>query len=338
MYVKLRKRVLVLCLSLGTVWAWGSPAEAQFYRSLLRGLSRASAPAAPSGQRFGQFRISPVPGTDGWRLDMNRSFGPDAFGRPNRIDLGLYSLTLNNGQIVTQAEFSRGILPQVSFFSNTPEAIDYSVSLNTGFQDFEINNAQLAWTTQWNVNALGFYDYQLSVSHRGEYELDGFTLVDTGTLDFDIGPINLSGNVIADALALVTQPFFDSTGATNPFAAFSGRATKRIEVARTVDEILSRVEAGDVLTEADMDELIEATVIAAALDQTLPDFSFLSRESFASTLDAINGSIPGNDVVSVGNTGTVSSGLPQMMMIPEPATSMLMMMTAGMLILWRRRS
>lgn len=338
MYAKLRKRILVLCMSLGTVWAWGSPAEAQFYRSLVRGLARASAPTAPSAERFGQFRISPVPLSDGWRLDWNRSFGPDAFGRPNRIDVGLYQVTLNNGQTVVQAEYSRGILPQVSFFSNTPEAIDYSVRFNTGFQDFEINNAELAWTTQWNVNRLGFYDYQLSASHRGEFEWDGFELVDTGTLDFDIGPINLSGNVIADALALVTQPFFDSTGATNPFAAFSGRATKRIEVARTVDGILSRVEAGDVLTEADMDELIEATVIAAALDQTLPDFSFLSRESFASTLDAINGSILGNDVASVGNGGTDSSGLQRMMMIPEPATSMLMMMTVGMLIVCRRRS
>ena len=39
-----------------------------------------------------------------------------------------------------------------------------------------------------------------------------------------MGPINISGNLYADGLAILTDPIFDRAGRPNPFASFSGRS------------------------------------------------------------------------------------------------------------------
>jgi len=328
-------RVLALVLSVAMFGISASNAEAQFYRVLLQGLARSAVPTSPSATRNGQFRISQEPYMNGWRFDWNRSFGPDALGRPNAIDLGLFDITLNAGQVRMNGQYSNRIIPQITFEAFTPLAIDYSVKLNTGFQDFEINNAQFAYSSEWTLNSLGFYDYQLSASHRGEYETDGFLLVDEGTLNFDIGPINMSGNIFADALTFATQPFFEAIGENNPFAIFSGRATKEIQVTRTINDLTDRATAGEVLTEEELDELIEATLIAAILGDTIPDFSFLAMEEFMPTLDSVNAEILGDDLILTDTPGLVAQ---ELILIPEPATSMLMLVTAVLLVTVRRRT
>ena len=328
-------RVLALVLSAAILGISASRAEAQFYSVLLRGLARSAVPTSPSATRFGQFRISQEPFMNGWRFDWNRSFGPDALGRPNAVDLGLFDITLNAGQVRMNGQYSNRIIPQITFGAFTPLAIDYSVSLNTGFQDFEINNAQLAYSSEWTLNSLGFYDYQLSASHRGEFETDGFLLVDQGTLNFDVGPINMSGNIFADVLTFATQPFFEGIGENNPFAAFSGRATKEIQVSRTIADLTDRAKAGEILTEEELDELIEATLIAAILGDTVPDFSFLATEEFVPTLDSVNAEILGDELLVSDMPGLVGQNLT---LIPEPATSLLMLVTAVLLVTVRRRS
>jgi hypothetical protein len=332
--MRVRCFVGVVVTGLLVVGIFASDARAQFYNSLFRGLSRLSAPAAPSALRFGQFRISQEPFSDGWRFDFSRSFGPDSFGRPNRIDLGPFDYTFNSGQVSWSGQFSKRVIPSVEFNAATNAPIDYSMSLNTGFQDVNIDNAQLAYNMGWNINALGFYDYVLNVSHRGEFDIDGMLLVDHGTLDFDIGPINMSGNIVGDMLAAVTAPLFAAGGTDNPFAVFSGRATKRIEVQKTIDTLTGRAKAGEMLSAEEVDELLQATVIAAALDGNAPDFSYLGDEEFAAILEAV-----GAELVSADEEDSPGAGLPGDggLLAPEPATALLLILGAGVLLAIRRR-
>ena len=328
------------CRALAIV-VWGLPvvallasnAEAQFYQGLAQGLSRLSAPAAPSGQRFGQFRISPDPFSDGWRFDFTRSFGPDGLGRPNRIDLGPLDYTFNSGGVRMQGQYSQRGIPSVDFTAFTPTPINYSVAFNTGLQDVEINNAQLGYNTAWNINRLGFYDYSLDVSHRGEYEVDGMLLTDHGSLDFDIGPVDMSGNILGDALAAFTAPLSAAAGLDNPFVKFSGRATKRLEVEQTRDELTGRALAGEVLSQEDMDELMAATLVAAALDGAMPDFSFLGEEGFAPTLEALDAEAAAGEV----DGSFTPAGADKQLLTPDPATITLLVLASAVLLATRRR-
>jgi hypothetical protein len=311
----------------GTPRAWG---QDTFYRGLFRGLSRLSAPTAPSGQRLGQFRISREPFPDGWRFAFNRSFGPDAYGYPDRIDVGLADLTFNSGTVRWQGQISQRGIPSVKFTAATPTPINYTLNVNNGIQDLSIEGAQLAYTTNMNVNALGFYDYVLSVSSRGEYDIDGMLIVDSGSLDFDVGPVNMSGNLLGDALAVLTAPLFVDT--ENPFAKFSGRSTKMIEVEQTRSALTGRATSGEILTDEEMDDLVEATLVAAALAGTAPDFSYLADEAFAPTLEAL-------DVTFVEDTSGTGNGAAadRNLLVPAPATATLFIVASAILLVIRRR-
>jgi len=72
----------------------------------------------------------------------------------------------------------------------------------------------------FSINALGFYDLTLTYSSRRTVQQEGIEN-DTQTYDSDIGPIDVSGNIFADALALITDPYFEQTGQPNPFSALS---------------------------------------------------------------------------------------------------------------------
>ena len=325
-------RVVALAVGLllagsGAPRAWG---QGTFYRGLFRGLSRLSAPTAPSGQRFGQFRVTREPFPDGWRFAFNRSFGPDAYGYPDRIDLGVADLTFNSGTVRWQGQVSQRGIPSVEFTAVTPTPLDYTLNINNGIQDLSIENAQLAYSTSMSINALGFYDYVLSVSSRGEYDIDGMLIVDSGSLDFDIGPVNMSGNIVGDALAVLAAPLFVDT--ENPFAKFSGRATKMIEAEQTRSGLTARARSGEILTDEEMDDLVQATLIAAALDGTAPDFSYLADEAFAPTLEAL-------DVTLVENTTGAGNGTAanRSLLVPAPATATLLIMASAILVVIRRR-
>ena len=327
-----RNRCIVFVMGALMVGVWSARAEAQFYSGLLRGFSRLSAPTAPSGQRFGQFTLSEEPLMDGWRMDFNRSFGPDSVGRPNRLDLGPLDVSFNSGQVTTSAQYSKRFIPMAEFTSFTPQAINYSVGLNTGIEDFTIQNAQVAWNTSANINALGFYDYVLNASHRGDFELEGMLIDEHGSLDFDIGPVNMSGNIVGDVLAAITEPIFSATGQDNPFAQFSARATKRIEVENTKEGLTERAQAGEVLSADELSELLEATLVASTLDGEMPDFSFLGDEEFAATLEAVD-----VDLVEGGVDVVLGYDADGNVLVPEPGTVMFLLLAGAAMVVLRQR-
>lgn len=302
-----------------------APARADFYRNLALGLSALAAPGAPSGQRNGFFRVAYEPIPRGWRADWQRSFGPDAFGRPNSIDLGGARLVLNDGTVEMRVQQFSRFTKGIRYFSSTPEPISYSMELNTGVQDTVVSGT-LAYAQNFNMNTLGFYDLSLNISNRGESQIDGFALVDEQTLDFDVGPINVSGNIFADILAAATEPMFSAAGVQNPFAKFSGRATREAIVNAPIDELRAKVERGETVTEAELQAVAEATFLASVLRVSLPDLEFLETADVEIIIE--------DPLVDVIDEGTDPFLLTT---VPEPATLTFIILPAAAMVLSRRR-
>lgn len=99
--------------------------------------------------------------------------------------------------------------------------LNYSYTFDTGPQTIQVNGSVLA-DVDFSLNRLGYYDLKILASGRQTSTADG---VVTGTNDFDTGPITMSGNLYADALAVLTDPLFDRAGQPNFFVRLSGNDT-----------------------------------------------------------------------------------------------------------------
>lgn len=206
------------------------------------------------------------------QIDLERNLLGDGYdvtvfsGYNNRrFDFGLSDLTLN-GSATTTFSFTKRFLPSVDFTSNTPQPLSYVYNLNTGVQDVTTAGSILI-NNSGSINALGFYDLQIFVSNRGDYVKDGFIVVDDGDLDFDIGPINISGNVYLDMVAALTEPLFAAANAPNPFAKLTGRATKPVVISAMKDAITAKVASGQILTDDEIDALVNLSITASLLDE-----------------------------------------------------------------------
>jgi hypothetical protein len=253
---------------------------------------------------------------DGWDLRLASDWQAQTY------NFGLSNLSLN-GQMITDLHLTTRGLPQVEFSTVTPQAVQYVYEMNTGVQDVVLSGS-FTVNGGGSVNAFGFYDLDLTISNRGDLESDGFVLAGDNITDFDIGPINVSGNVFVDAIAAIVDPFFAAANVENPFAKISGRATKSIEFARMEDQIRAKIVAGELLSEEELDTLIGATVTSRAFGGLLDNSAELESllDEALSAYDAA-GSSPESG-------STLSFGTPT----PEPAGVLL----AGMgLSLWVRR-
>ncbi len=303
-------------------WTTVSPATARagFWENLSSALSFVANPRG-DGARTGFYVVSYEPLMDGWRVDWGRSFGPDAIGRPNSLDFGPVDLTFNSGSLRWSAQFNRRLLPGADFDLFTPAPLDYTLTLNTGFQNATVEG-QIDIASAGHINMLGFYDFELDVSNRGDFEIDGFFSEDDGDINFDIGPINVSGNIFADVLAAVTDPFFTAAGVDNPFTQFSQRATKQALYDATADALRERLAAGEILSDQEIESLIDATVLSAVLGGVEPDMSLLETALMRDSEQV------------AADKGLVATGGD---IVPEPATVALL--AAPLLARrWRRRS
>lgn len=316
-----RRYALLAAVVLASLLA-GQPARADFFRDLTFGLSFLAGPIAPSGSRNGQFNLSYETLQRGWRADWLRAFGPDRFGRPNSIDFGVADLTLNSGTMAIRAQQFTRFMKGVELVVTTPTPINYTLSLNTGAQDI-LANGTIGITQLLSINEFGFYDLALSVSNRGDSNADGFLVADDATLDFDIGPVNISGNVYADILAMAAEPLFAGIGVQNPFAKFSGRATKEALVEAPVEAIRAKIEQGEAIGDAEMEALVNATLLASILGVTTPDLQFLQD---AGVFD-----------VTLEQRGAVAPVEDAAFAVPEPGTIALLGLPLLLLGLWRRR-
>jgi len=237
-----------------------------------------------------------------------------------RYNFGFADLVLGSPASPTVSNISVGYttrgIPRAEFnWSTGGRALPYTFRINNGIQDFTTINGSILVDVSTDINVLGFYDTRVQISNRGQYSTDGFLADEQGNLAFDIGPIDISGNIYADALAAVTAPLWAATGTQNPFAKFSERATKTAQVNATVDELRARIEAGEILSDDDMARLVNSTLVSAILTGDANAGRFLT--DFA---------LP---------TSKQSVGTMRLAQIPEP-TSALLVLGTGMLLMRRR--
>lgn len=219
-----------------------------------------------------------------------------------RFDFGLAELTLS-GTTSTDFNITRRVMPSVDFASQAVgQPLTYVYTLNDGIQDITATGS-IDWQNSGTINALGFYDLQIYISNRGTYESDGYGGKSTGDTDFDVGPINISGNVFLDLAAVLTQPLFDNAGTENPFAKLSGMAAKETILQSTKDALEAKVAAGEVLSDAEIEDLIQMSIRSALLGDEAPAIGSLLQS-----------------VTQGDSTATASSAGDRISAIPEPAT------------------
>ena len=145
------------------------------------------------------------------------------------FDFGAADLSLS-GPLSLQVSTGGRLLPQFDVSLTTAvngrtDATPLSYVFNTdiGAQSSQVSGTVLA-DVNFSLNGLGFYDLGITYSSRQNVTKDGLPTNGGTTNDFDLGPINISGNLYADVLAILTDPLFSGAGQTNPFERFSGRA------------------------------------------------------------------------------------------------------------------
>ena len=259
---------------------------------------------------------------DGWTVTT--TFPDRAFG-DGVLDFGLGRLTINSGQIQSQYSITQRGLPVFKFESSTSGGFPLSYTFDTflGAQNITANG-QMTVDNSGYINCLGFYNIQINVSNRGEYTTSGFgtdtnVIGDHGTLDFDLGPINISGNVYLDALAVLTEPFFAATGQENLIRKISSHSAKPLSLVSAEDAIRAKIAAGQPLDEHEIESLIAMTMAGRLLGQQAPALDQILKELEASSDDRVVGPLP--DLYAT--------------LVPEPTTCLFLL--AGLLCLSRRR-
>ncbi len=143
----------------------------------------------------------------------------------NPIDFGPWSLTLQ-GPLSTG--FSVANRPFQSFdfsFGTAPTGsanaspLTYSLNFDLGGQSASFSGSLLI-DGGASVDRLGFYTVRLDASSRT-------TLTGTGEnrseFDFDLGPVNIAGNIYVDVIAFLTAPLFEAANVVNPFDSLTAR-------------------------------------------------------------------------------------------------------------------
>jgi len=167
----------------------------------------------------------------------------------NELDFGVWDLTLQGPVAFEISSGGRGLseleisLSTAQVGGGTATPLSYFLNADVGGQETQISG-QLLLDADISFNGFGFYDLTLDYSSRQNVSRDGRFANDDQTFDSDVGPINVSGNIFADALAAITQPIFDATGAVNPFASFSGRSKVMDALANASEALVDQLMAG----------------------------------------------------------------------------------------------
>jgi hypothetical protein len=193
-------------------------ADAGIWRDIFQGIDFAATPSGTplsltadgtrvNGARSGRVRVVPsgVLG-DGYRLEFDRSFGVDSRGRAEVLNFGGLGEVELNGAVQWTAGYNRYnkfFAGQSDFVANN---LNYQVRTQFGLQDATLTGTLNAFGTL-NVNMFGFYDLTLDVANTNStLEIDGVLVRDADDTNFEVGPIDIKGNIFYDgALALLSS-------------------------------------------------------------------------------------------------------------------------------------
>jgi hypothetical protein len=220
------------------------------------------------------------------------------------LDFGATELTLN-GQLHSRFETNTRFPATLDFALDTRGApLAYTLISDVGGQRTAfIGNALI--NIDGNINAFGFYDMQINIANRQNVTAEGrYQNIVNEPNDFDIGPINVRGNIFADALAMLFDPFFAASGTPNIFASYSGRTQVQQQLDSSLLRARQLVGSGSVLSQGDVDSIVGTAVVSQVLGGGAVDLSFLDGAVIQ----------PDGAAGAAGQTGFV----------PEPATLLLL--------------
>ncbi len=245
----------------------------------------------------------------------------------NTIDLGDFDFALAGPVSLLVEAGGRGI-PEVGITLSTgllsinpnqvatvaaAQPLVYTFGFDAGTNNTQIVG-NMAFDLRAKINRFGSYDFRFMTANRQTTTVDGrFEEFPITSGDFDIGPIDIEGNIFADMLATLADPFFDAAGIENVFAQFSGRTFREAKARETVDSLRAKVESGGTLTEDELSTLTAMKLISDVLGDELPSLEFVTDGLPAS------GTFDGTST------------------IPEPATGLLLASGLGLLLRHRRR-
>ena len=197
------------------------------------------------------------------------------------------------------------------------QPLAYTFNFDSGTNTTNVTGNFL-FDSRFSINTFGSYDLRFQFGNRQTTTLDGRFDGTTGqNFDFDIGPVDFEGNLFADLLATITDPFFEATGSENIFALFSGRTFRENQTASTVAAFRAMVEGGGILSDDDVATLAGLAMAADFLGDDVPDLGFL----------------PQGLGQSGGSASAAGSSNPS---IPEPTTLILLSLGAASAIRRRR--
>jgi hypothetical protein len=189
------------------------------------------------------------------------------------IDLGFADLTLGYGpngigdSFRIQASYTKRVVPTAHFIFNTGgRPLDYRFTSHIGGQNLDIIGSALI-NVDTRINQYGFYQVTLQASNRAQVGTNGALGTDANLpdLNYDIGPLSLTGNIYVDAIAAITDPFFEQFGTENPFRAFDQGIAGLASATTRVDDLLTRLESGQLLSDQDLATLISNSILSSAM-------------------------------------------------------------------------
>ncbi|UCF32783.1 MAG: hypothetical protein JSV78_10665 [Phycisphaerales bacterium] len=147
--------------------------------------------------------------------------------RGNELDFGSWQMRLEGpvsfgfktgGRGLSNLEIS---LQTALTSDQLSEPLSYDVVFDVGGQRSEVAGSVFLDSRLW-LNGFGFYELELDYSSRQTITGEGRFNNDQQINDFDVGPIDIRGNIFADLLDLIFAPLFGDN--PTPFDSFSGRA------------------------------------------------------------------------------------------------------------------
>lgn len=310
----------------GIVLAAASAAQAgigqRIYRGLTYGLANnlGTVENGPLANQniFRQRVIRNIPG-DGVGYEATRVWGTDSFGNGTQYDAGPFNVSLQ-GTTHGRATVNRRFIPELNLQFDTAGApLNYDFDVFDGIQNFNLNgafNGNLTGT----INALGFYRLQVNGQNTGTRTADGFVLTDNQSTNFDLGPINVSGNIFLDIAAGVFQAVANTPGALQFAIPSAASGAARVKPEDSLATALT-LPASDATASAQQE-------MASALVRAIFQQSWLELSSGEqSSLEQLALGLTQSDLAAAEARSAV---------VPEPATLVLLAAPAVLLVLRRK--
>ena len=289
----LRRFRLVWCAVLLSTGLPLGTAQAELWGDVLVGLDYAGF----------QYNAQRNPLSQGVTVQTFRNF------QNTRLDFGTTEMVLTGPVVAQFTTASRGMrnLDFTISFGAEGNPLLYTYESDVGSTAVRVDGSTV-FNVDGSINQFGWYDFEFQLSSRQTASSTGrFANLDEEFIDYDIGPINVSGNIFADLLATMTDPFFASTGYENFFASFSGRTARGNALESTVSTLKAKAATGQNLSKREVAELVRMAAEARFHGDDMPSLDFLGQSA----------------VQSVEITTTYAPNI-----VPEPSSLLLLLVPA----------